>query len=142
MDILSNAARKNGGRTIGVLPEVFSHLANDDSTIIAAKDFAERKAYMMTHADAFFCLPGSFGTLDEMTDMLVGKLLTIHTKPVVLINTDGFYDDLLKQFAKAVQVGMAEPNDGLFAAVDTPQQALEYLRTYVPKKRTHKGIRG
>ena len=61
---------------------------------------AERKNIMIERADAFICLPGAFGTLDEMLEIITLKQLDYHDKPIVLVNTDGFYETLLGFFRR------------------------------------------
>ncbi|MEK6899198.1 MAG: TIGR00730 family Rossman fold protein [Nanoarchaeota archaeon] len=134
MSVLSETVRKNGGKTVGILPDVFSHLTSQDDEIVRTKDFAERKATMILRSDAFICLPGGYGTLDEASDIIVGKLIHAHTKPIVFINTEGCYDSLLAHFDKLVEENLADKDTSLYGVVKTPKDAIDYLEKYQPSR--------
>ena len=112
MGAVARAVHANGGRVIGVIPhylrkEEVAYEASDE--LIITQDLRERKAIMESRADAFVALPGGFGTLEEILEILTLKQLETHAKPVVFINTNGFFKPLLalfeqlfrEQFAKA-----------------------------------------
>ncbi len=142
MALLSEIIKKNHGRIIGVLPEVFSHLNATGDEIVHAKDFAERKAIMITRSDAFICLPGGHGTIDEFSDVIVSKLINIHAKPLVFINTDGFYDNLLAHFKKMTDEGFIDQYDSLYGVVNTPEQALQYILNYKGAMLKNRALKG
>lgn len=138
----SKSVREHGGKILGILPEVFAHLKNPDEEVVKAKDFGERKAIMIEKSDAFICLPGGYGTIDEMSDVIVSKLLEIHDKPIVLINIGGFYDNLIAQFEKMIAEGFTDKYETLYAVVENPKQAIEYLKKYKPKTIKNSWIKG
>lgn len=142
MALLSAEVRKNKGKIIGILPEVFSNLHSPEEEIIRTKNFAERKEEMITKSDAFVCLPGAYGTLDEMTDVIVGKLIRAHNKPIVLINTDGFYNNLLAHFKKIIDEKLTDNYESLYGIINTPKEAIEYLKNYVPVEVKDPAIHG
>ncbi|KAG9134648.1 hypothetical protein Leryth_000972 [Lithospermum erythrorhizon] len=75
----------------------------------AVSDMHERKAEMARHADAFIALPGGYGTLEELLEVITWAQLRIHHKPVGLLNVDGFYNSLLSFIDKAVDEGFISP---------------------------------
>ena len=125
----AEAAQAAGGRVIGVIPRAIeargiAHAGADE--LIITRDMRERKAEMERRADAFIALPGGFGTLEELAEILVLRQLRYHSKPVVLLNTNGFYDPLLALFEHFYQSRMARPEHReLYAVARTPAEALD-----------------
>jgi len=135
MKAIAEAVHENGGKVTGVLPEIFSNLTNEKYEIISAKDLRDRKAIMEENSDAFICLPGGLGTLSEIADVLDEKQLHIHNKPLVIVNTNGFFDKLVEHIDKTILEGFSpEDNHKLFQVVDSPQEAFEYIENYKPPK--------
>lgn len=103
MGVLAREVHQGGGRIVGVIPERLSteEIAfKDAEELLVTADMAERKNIMIERAEAFICLPGAFGTLDEMLEIITLKQLDYHNKPIVLVNTDGFYEALLGFFKR------------------------------------------
>ncbi len=101
MGQIATAVHRGGGRVLGVIPQSLrdreiAYEAADE--LIVTRDLRERKAIMESRADAFVALPGGFGTLEEVLEVLTLKQLRTHQKPVVFLNTAGFYDRLLAVF--------------------------------------------
>lgn len=126
------ATHAAGGRVIGVIPESMmdqevAYQAADE--LIVTRTMRERKQRMEERADAFLTLPGGFGTLEELSEILVGRILKFHDKPVVLLNPDGFYDPLLALFEHFIAHRFAKPShlDGL-EVVTTAEQAMLFLQ--------------
>lgn len=142
MNILSEAVKRNYGKIIGILPEVFSHLNSPDEEIIKARDLGHRKELMILHSDAFIALPGGYGTLDELSDVIAGKIVNAHNKPIVIINTDGFYDILNDFFQKLVEEKLADNYEHLYKIVDTPEEALDYIKNYSAPEIKHYALKG
>ena len=97
MGTLSKAVLEEGGKVIGVLPDVPRIQARRQEGLteyIETKTMAERKAKMIELADAFVALPGGIGTLDEITDVMSLSSLDITPAPIVLFDTDGYYSPL------------------------------------------------
>ncbi|MGA9720023.1 MAG: TIGR00730 family Rossman fold protein [Acidobacteriaceae bacterium] len=108
MGALANAALAAGGEVTGVIPQalVSREIAHPGLTeLIETTSMHERKAEMAKRADAFLVLPGGLGTLDEMCEILTWGLLGIHDKPVVLINTAGYWNRFLHLLDGAVEAG-------------------------------------
>jgi uncharacterized protein (TIGR00730 family) len=98
MGDLANNALVHGSKVIGVLPEVlleWEHQHDGLTELIITKDMHERKRIMYQKGAAGIVLPGGFGTLDEMFEMLTWNQLSIHNKKLYILNTDGFYDHLI-----------------------------------------------
>lgn len=108
MGSVALAAKAAGGRVVGVIPDfmVERELAyRDADELIVTNSMRERRRIMEERAAAFVALPGGFGTLEEMIEILMGRMLNRHDKPMVLVNQDGFYDELLAFFDKLVREG-------------------------------------
>ena len=100
MSRTSLAAKAAGAQVIGVIPPriiAAGRLANHCDQIIRVTNMAERKQRMRDEADLFICLPGSYGTLDEMMDVISSAIVGEHQKPTLILNYYGFYDGLIKQ---------------------------------------------
>lgn len=109
MCAVANSALAHGGTVVGVIPEVLVDLevAHQGVTELHVVDTMHtRKALMGEKSDAFLILPGGFGTLEEMFEVLAWQTLKLHTKPIVLLNINGFYDQLLSFLDHAVEQGM------------------------------------
>lgn len=142
MATLSTAVRQSKGRSIGIIPEVFNGLKHPEEEIIKAKDFRERKARMIIDSDAFICLAGGYGTLDELSDVLVGRLISAHHKPLVFVNTSGFYNHLFAHFRHTIAEGLAEDYPSLYGIASTPREELDYIASFNPVKVKHPAIKG
>jgi uncharacterized protein (TIGR00730 family) len=108
MGTLADAALTAGGEVIGVLPRSLSHreLAHQGLTELHIVDtMHERKARIVDLADAFAVLPGGIGTLDEFFETFTWAQIGIHSKPIALIDVDGFYQPLLAHLRNTVDAG-------------------------------------
>lgn len=100
MDAVAMGACSVNGTIIGVIPQAVIRMNRQSKlpTVLHVVDtMSERKALMKEHTDVFVVLPGSYGTLDEMMDIVAGGIVGEHKKPLILLNQDGFYDLLLHQ---------------------------------------------
>jgi uncharacterized protein (TIGR00730 family) len=101
MKIVADGVRETGGRLVGVSVEAFRHLARADADeMVVTKDLGERKALLLSRSDAIVVMAGGLGTLDEATEVLELKKHGLHDKPVVLLNSAGFYDGLVMQLRR------------------------------------------
>ena len=97
------------------------------------KGMRERKAKLDEKSDAVIALPGGFGTLEELSEMIVQKQLCYNNKPIVILNTAGFYDYLLKFFETIIYERFAGANSkNLYYVANTPKEAVEFLKNYSP----------
>ncbi len=114
MGVIADAALAAGGEVIGVIPEQLrqqevAHSGLSELHIVASMH--ERKALMANLADGFIALPGGLGTLEELSEMLTWQQIGIHTKPIGLLNTGGYYDALLAFLDRAVTDGYVTTSD-------------------------------
>ncbi|MBQ7287264.1 MAG: TIGR00730 family Rossman fold protein [Candidatus Gastranaerophilales bacterium] len=134
MGEVTNAARINGSEIIGVMPEKlynFGIKPGECTKFILTKGMRERKAKMDELSQAIIALAGGFGTLEELSEMIVQKQLGYNNKPIVLLNTNGFYNDLVKFFDTIIAQKFApEISRNLYFVATNPKQALEYINNY------------
>ena len=100
MGAAAETALAGGGRVVGVIPDFFSGdavVAQNITEQIWVKSMSERKQTLERLADAFVVLPGAFGTMDELFEVLTDAQLGLHRKPIVVLNAFGYYDHLIKQ---------------------------------------------
>jgi uncharacterized protein (TIGR00730 family) len=108
MGAVAQAARAGGARTVGVIPAPLLELEvgdRDADELLVVDDMRIRKGLMDAHADGFLALAGGLGTLEELLEVWSGKVLGLHTKPVVVLDADGLYAPLKEQVALMVDRG-------------------------------------
>ena len=131
MGILADAVLDYGGEVHGVIPEhlMRKEVAHRDLTALhITKTMHERKALMAELSDAFIALPGGFGTCEELFETITWVQLKIHSKPIVILNVDGYYSPLAEFVDTAVdQQFIKADNVDLFQAVETVDEALNLL---------------
>jgi len=131
MRVVADACLGGGGHVVGVIPEVLvdTEVAHHGISELHVVDTMHtRKALMGEKADAFVILPGGFGTMEEMFEVLAWQTLGLHTKRIVLLNTAGFYDALLAWLDHAVTEGLLrERNREILLAAQTVVEALALL---------------
>ena len=134
MGAVAKAAHQSGGRVVGVIPtfmqrRALAYEAADE--MIATETMRERKALMDSRADAFVALPGGFGTLEEMLEIITLKQLQQHAKPVIFLDVDAFWAPLASLFEHILQLKFAKPAyRELFAFIDSVPRVFEYLDSY------------
>ena len=135
MGILANTVLAGGGRVIGVIPEalIAREIAHPGLTELrVVGSMHERKALMAELADAFIVLPGGFGTLDELSEMITWTQLGLHGKPCGLLNVDGFYDALISFLDNAVAEGfIRQEHRSIVLSDEDPDILLTKLQDYV-----------
>ncbi len=118
-----------------IIPKMWVDIAVGKGNTIITEGFGDRLKKMQEHSDAFITLPGGFGSIHEIMDVLVAKQVDLHSKPIVIINTNGLYDPLIEQIKKTCKEGLApEDNHKLIKIVETPEEALKYIKNYEPTK--------
>lgn len=136
MGVVADAALAGGGRVHGVLPEFMiarevAHRGLSELTLVASMH--ERKATMAAHADAFVALPGGFGTLEELFEVLTWSQLGLHRKPCALLDVDGYYASLVAFLDHAVREGLLRPEYRAMLFVESdPARLVERLASHVP----------
>lgn len=127
-----------GSKIIGVMPEKLHNMGvytDECVELTVTKGMRERKAKMDEMSDAVVALPGGFGTLEELSEMIVQKQLGYNQKPIVLLNTNNFYDKLNDFFEEIIIQNYAKANSReLYYIAKTPLEVINYLKTYVPKE--------
>lgn len=137
MGVAKKAAKDAGGKVVGILPRFFSQDAIESSypidELIMVDTMAERKQLLIEKADAFIALPGGIGTLDEITEVMVSNQLCFSSKPIGLLNTDGFFDHFVGQLQHMNQEELLDDRALNFVKVsDNPSELLEMLRSFEP----------
>ena len=133
MGAVAKAVKTSGGRVVGVFPEFMKvkelafEGADEMHTVVTMR---ERKLMMETRADAFVALPGGWGTLEEIMEILTLRQLDVLRKPVVIFNQDGFYDELLKFFDRMIAEKFNKPSNlQLFTVATTVEEIFNQLET-------------
>ncbi|HUI70280.1 MAG TPA: TIGR00730 family Rossman fold protein [Spirochaetia bacterium] len=138
MGAVARAVHGNGGRVVGVIPE-FMHRKGvayekcDELTVTA--DMRERKARMMETSEAFVALPGGFGTLEELSELITQLQFGIIVRPLALVNTKSFFDPLAALFQRFYQDRFAKPELGqVLTLVPDPAEAMRHIHAFVPPR--------
>jgi uncharacterized protein (TIGR00730 family) len=136
MGEVADAAMADGGHVIGVIPEfmVDHEVAHHGITQLEVVDSMHtRKARMSELADGFIGLPGGWGTLEELLEIVTWAQLQLHDKPVGLLNVSGFYDELLAFLDHAMGEGFIKgPQRALLIADDDVDRLLDRMTAHVP----------
>lgn len=131
MGAVSEGCQQSGGKVTGVIPSFMVEKGWNkqglDETIVV-ETMHERKRLMCEIGDAAIVLPGGVGTLDEFMDSLSLKKLGLYSKPLVLLNTKGFFDPLVKLLEGTVKEHFMRPEHrGMYAVASTPEEAVELI---------------
>ena len=134
MGVVARSVHAHGGRVVGVIPDFLRRheVAYEEADeLIVTKDLRERKAIMEERADAFVALPGGFGTLEEVLEIITLKQLAAHAKPVVFLNTERFFDPLLALFEQLFDQSFAKPETRThYHVASAPLEVLTHLDNY------------
>jgi uncharacterized protein (TIGR00730 family) len=110
MGEVADAALDRGGRVEGVILDTFARVAHQKlHALDTVFDMRSRKAALAHRGDAFVTLPGGFGTLEELSEILVERQLGFHAKPLILVDYEGFWDGLLRQIDRMIAAGLVRP---------------------------------
>lgn len=130
----AKGAMENGGKVIGVSPEFFKKgevLAEDITELIIVDNMSERKQLMERESDAFVILPGGYGTMDELFEVITDAQLGLHFKPVVIFNINGYYDALVALLERFCEDGFLRPfHRGLLSVANTIDEIFVQLDQY------------
>ncbi|HLP09074.1 MAG TPA: TIGR00730 family Rossman fold protein [Opitutaceae bacterium] len=131
MGTVARTVKVGGGRVVGVIPEFMKlkELAFDDADeLVTVVTMRERKLLMESRADAFVTLPGGWGTLEEIMEILALRQLDVLRKPCVFLNQDGFYDDLLRFFDRMIAERFNKPSNlELFRVARTVDEVFDFV---------------
>ncbi len=129
MGELARTIMEKSGYTLGVIPHKLEGLElayKGASQMIFTENMRIRKSVMQDNADGFIALAGGYGTLEELLEMITLKKLGYHDKPIVVLNTNGFYDKFIDFINETIEKGFSTP-EKLFAVVENPLDALKLL---------------
>ncbi|KAG4397160.1 hypothetical protein AAZX31_10G084200 [Glycine max] len=136
MGLISQTVLNGGCHVLGVIPEALLPREISGETFGEVKtvaDMHERKSTMFEHADAFIALPGGYGTMEELLEVIAWSQLGIHDKPVGLFNVDGYFNSLLSLFDKGVEEGFIENSARhVMVIADTAIELIKKMEEYVP----------
>jgi uncharacterized protein (TIGR00730 family) len=133
MKVVADGVQQTGGRLVGISVDLLREYARKDADqMVFAEDLAQRKALLLSHSDAIVVMAGGLGTLDEATDILEQRKHRLHNKPVVLLNTAGFYSGLVLQLRRMEEEGfLPVALDDLVFVTDDGARAIAYLEQTV-----------
>ncbi|XP_073271853.1 cytokinin riboside 5'-monophosphate phosphoribohydrolase LOG1 [Primulina huaijiensis] len=137
MGLVSQAVHDGGRHVMGVIPKTLMPRELTGVTVGEVKavaDMHQRKAEMARHSDAFIALPGGYGTLEELLEVITWAQLGIHDKPVGLLNVDGYYNSLLSFIDKAVEEGFIIPSARhIIVSAPNAKELVKKLEDYIPR---------
>ncbi|MEL7531979.1 MAG: TIGR00730 family Rossman fold protein [Bacteroidota bacterium] len=136
MGVIADACLDAGGEVLGVIPGFLKAKEvchTGLSELIVTDTMHERKQIMADHSDGFIAMPGGFGTLDELCEILTWSQLGLHANPIGLLNVAGYFDHLVQMFDHMVsQRFLAQPNRELVLADVRPQDLLQKMTNFDP----------
>ncbi len=128
MGEIADSVLANGGEVTGVIPQFMVEQAWEHrgcTELIITKDMHERKATIEHISDAMLALPGGIGTFEEVLESLTWKQLGLHSKPIVLLNINGYYDNLLRCINQMVEENfMRDMHRAMLTVVHSPEEVL------------------
>ena len=133
MGKLADGALAHKGKVIGIIPQFMVDLewARPGLTeLVIVSDMHERKAKMVEATDAIIALPGGSGTLEELLEVITLKRLGLYTKPIIIVNTSGYYDQLISQLRRSVDEELMDDRHlSMWSVVQYPSQVLEAIQS-------------
>lgn len=137
----AKSGKCDGAKIFGVMPEKLHELLKEESEnlcdeLYITPDMRSRKAKLDEISDAVIALPGGFGTLEELAEMIVQKQLGYNTKPIVIFNINNFYNKLIEFFNQMVKEHFAtDTTTDLYYVAQTAEEIIDYLASYKPVER-------
>ena len=131
----ASSVKKYGSKILAVMPRKLYDIGvgnpDDCDEFYLTEGMRERKAKMDELSDAVVALAGGFGTLEEISEMIVQKQLGYNNKPIVLLNTNGFYNHLINFFNDIITNNFAKKDtENLYHIANTPEEVVSYLKKY------------
>lgn len=134
MGIMADTVMQNGGKVVGIIPQFLIEMEVAHSRLsemIMVKTMHERKKRMTDMAQGFVVMPGGIGTMDEFFEVFTWAQLGLHTKPIGLLNTNGFFDKLLAYIDFAVEEGFVKAQSREMMLIETDAEHLiESMQNY------------
>jgi uncharacterized protein (TIGR00730 family) len=131
MGAVANGCLEGGGTAIGVFPRHLGRIEVEHQGLTKmhfVDTMHERKQVMYDHADIFVVLPGGFGTMDEMFEVITWRQIKLHEKKVVIFNHEGYWDHLITLMENMIEVGFARPETRQFyQVVNTKKELYDLL---------------
>ncbi|KAL0736066.1 hypothetical protein Bca4012_012276 [Brassica carinata] len=141
MGLISRRVYEGGFHVLGIIPKALMPIEISGETVGEVRvvaDMHERKAAMAQESEAFIALPGGYGTMEELLEMITWSQLGIHKKTVGLLNVDGYYNNLLALFDMGVQEGFIKPGArNIVVSAPTAKELMEKMEEYTP---SHKHV--
>ncbi len=132
MGAIANSMLKSKGNVIGIIPKFMVEVEWEHKGVkemIHVETMAERKQLLVKNVDAVIALPGSTGTLEELFEVLSNKKLGLFTKPVILLNTKGFFNPLIEMLHKIVEENfMRQEHQELWTVVEKPEDVIDAIK--------------
>lgn len=136
MGVIADTVLDSGGKAIGVIPQalVDKEVAHSGlSKLHVVKSMHERKSLMAVLSDGFVAMPGGYGTLEEIIEVLTWGQLQFHNKPCGLLNIGGYFDHLLQYLDHATREGFLRPEHReMLLVAATPAELLDLFAHYEP----------
>ncbi|KGN46718.1 cytokinin riboside 5'-monophosphate phosphoribohydrolase LOG5 isoform X2 [Cucumis sativus] len=136
MGLVSQAVHHGGGRVMGIIPRTLMNKEITGETVGETRpvdNMHQRKAEMARHSDCFIALPGGYGTMEELLEVITWAQLGIHDKPVGLLNVEGYYNNLLTFIDQAVDDGFIKPSQRkIIVSAPNAKDLVQKLEEYVP----------
>lgn len=133
MQSVADSVLGNGGQVTGVIPSFMMEQAwhhTGLTKLIEVNNMHERKQLMAQLSDAIIALPGGCGTLEELLEIITWKQLALYCNPIVILNTNGFFDPLLSMLERAIDENFMRAQHGdIWFVAHTPQEAIELIHT-------------
>lgn len=133
MRSVADAVLENGGEVTGVIPKFMVELGwhhTGLSKLVEVESMHERKQLMADLSDAVIALPGGCGTLEELLEIITWKQLGLYLNPIVILNTNGFFDPLLDMLTRAIDENFMRRQHGeIWHVATTPEEAVELIYT-------------
>lgn len=141
MGLISKAVFEGGSHVLGVIPRALLPYEISGETygeVRVVADMHQRKSEMEKHADAFIALPGGYGTMEELLEMITWSQLGIHRKPVGLLNVGGYFNSLFALFDKGVEEGFIDDAERqIVISADSAEELMRKMEEYAPR---HDGV--
>lgn len=134
MGALARSVSRGNGKVVGVIPDFMRarELAFEEADeLVVTRTMRERKAEMEARAEAFIVLPGGFGTLEEVIEIITLKQLAQHHKPIVFVNQCGFFDPLIVFFERIFEQNFTRPlYRDFYKVTDSLEETFAYFQSY------------
>jgi cytokinin riboside 5'-monophosphate phosphoribohydrolase len=141
MGVLAEAVRAGGGKVVGITPKLFCDKGLDDKRcdeLVVTDGMRDRKAILEERGDAFIAMPGGLGTFEEIFEIIVGKQLGFHNKPIELLDTNGYWSPLVELIDRAIEQKFIKPKAReLFHVTPGVADAITHIQAYKPRRASH-----